>query len=76
VSNMYLYRTAVEQAGHLARALDSRSVIDQAKGILMERFKLSADQAFSALATVSMEANVKVRDVAARFVETGQLPSE
>jgi len=76
VSNMYLYRTAVEQAGHLAKALDSRSVIDQAKGILMERFKLSADQAFSALATVSMEANVKVRDVAARFVETGQLPSE
>jgi GAF domain-containing protein len=76
VSNMYLYRSAVEQAGHLQRALDSRAVIDQAKGILMERFKLSADQAFSALAKVSMEANVKVRDVAARFVETGQLPYE
>jgi AmiR/NasT family two-component response regulator len=39
----------------------------------MERFKLSADQAFSALAQVSMENNTKVRDVAARFVETGEL---
>ncbi|WP_138760253.1 GAF and ANTAR domain-containing protein [Modestobacter altitudinis] len=73
VSNMYLYESAVGRAGHLAAALDSRSVIDQAKGILMERSELSADQAFSALAGVSMESNTKVRDVAARFVETGEL---
>jgi len=74
VSNMYLYETAVERAGHLQAALDSRAVIDQAKGILMERFKLTADQAFQALARISMEQNTKVRDVAARFVETGELP--
>ena len=74
VSNMYLYETAVERAGHLAAALDSRALIDQAKGILMERFKFSADQAFSALAKVSMESNTKVRDVAAGFVETGEWP--
>jgi GAF domain-containing protein len=74
VSNMYLYRSAVERAEHLAAALDSRAVIDQAKGILMERFKLTADQAFQALARVSMTTNQKVRDVAARFVHTGQLP--
>ncbi len=73
VSNMYLYESAVQRAGHLAAALDSRAVIDQAKGILMERFRLSADQAFSALAQVSMESNTGVRDVAARFVETGEL---
>jgi GAF domain-containing protein len=73
VSNMYLYESAVQRADNLAAALDSRAVIDQAKGILMERFKLSADQAFSALAQVSMENNTKVRDVAARFVETGEL---
>ena len=73
VSNMYLYVTVLERAGHLAAALDSRAVIDQAKGILMERFKLSADQAFSALAEVSMERNVKVRDIAERFVRTGEL---
>ena len=73
VSNAHLYGSAVSRAEHLTTALDSRSVIDQAKGILMERFKLSADQAFSALTRVSMETNTKVRDVAARFVETGEL---
>jgi GAF domain-containing protein len=74
VSNMYLYRTAVDRGHHLASALDSRAVIDQAKGILMERFRLTADQAFEALARVSMETNVKVREVAERFVSTGELP--
>ena len=75
VSNMYLYESAVGRAEHLRAALDSRAVIDQAKGILMERFKLSADQAFSALAQLSMESNTKVRDLAERFVETGELPT-
>lgn len=73
VSNAYLYETAVRRAGHLERALDSRAVIDQAKGILMERFKLTAEQAFQVLTRVSMENNVKVRDLAERFVATGEL---
>jgi GAF domain-containing protein len=73
VSNLYLYANAMERADHLQTALDSRPVIDQAKGILMERFKLTADQAFQALAQVSMETNRKVRDVAQRLVETGEL---
>ncbi|GAA4743984.1 GAF and ANTAR domain-containing protein [Modestobacter marinus] len=75
VSNMYLYETAVERAEHLRSALDSRAVIDQAKGILMERHKWPADQAFSALAQLSMETNRKVRDIAEEFVTTGELPS-
>ncbi len=75
VSNMYLYESAVQRVEHLAAALDSRAVIDQAKGILMERFKLTADRAFQVLTRVSMEHNTKVRDVAVQFVETGELPS-
>jgi GAF domain-containing protein len=74
VSNMYLYRTAVDRGDHLATALDSRAVIDQAKGILMERFRLTADEAFQSLAQVSMETNTKVRDVAERVVRTGEFP--
>jgi GAF domain-containing protein len=74
VSNMYLYRSAVERAEHLEVALDSRGVIDQAKGILMERYKLTADQAFQALARRSMERNVRVREVADRLVRTGEFP--
>jgi GAF domain-containing protein len=73
VSNMYLYESALERAEHLAVALDSRAVIDQAKGILMERFKLTADQAFQALTRVSMQTNTKVREIAERFVRTGDL---
>ena len=75
VSNMYLYESAVERIEHLETALDSRAVIDQAKGILMERFKLTADSAFRLLARVSMDRNIKVRDVAEEFVRTGELPS-
>ncbi len=72
VSNMYLYEAAVERAEHLQSALDSRAVIDQAKGILMERFRLTPDAAFQALTRVSMESNTKVREVALRFVATGE----
>ena len=74
LANMHAYEDARTMAGNLRIALDSRAVIDQAKGILMERFKLTADQAFQALARVSMMTNQKVRDVAERFVHTGQLP--
>ena len=74
VSNMYLYQSAVGRAQHLKAALDSRAVIDQAKGILMERHRLSADQAFSVLAKRSMQSNTKVRDIAEQLVQTGQLP--
>lgn len=74
VSNMFLYRTSVEHAENLRAALDSRAVIDQPKGILMERFKISVDEAFRTLARVSMESNTKATDVAARLVETGESP--
>ena len=74
VANMYLYESAVQRAEHLAAAMDSRPVIEQAKGVLMERYKLTPDAAFQALTRVSMETNTKVRDVAERFVATGALP--
>jgi GAF domain-containing protein len=71
--NMLLYEDALGRAANLEVALGSRAVIDQAKGMLMERFRLTPDQAFHALAQVSMESNRKVRDVAERFVESGEL---
>jgi AmiR/NasT family two-component response regulator len=39
-------RHARNLAANLQAALNSRAVVDQAKGILMERHKLTADQAF------------------------------
>jgi hypothetical protein len=72
-ANMLVYESALDRARNLEAALDSRAIIDQAKGILMERFKVTADEAFQALARVSMETNTKVRDIAEQFVETGEI---
>jgi hypothetical protein len=40
----------------------------------MERYKMSADQAFQLLSQASMHANRKVRDIAEHLVLTGELP--
>jgi GAF domain-containing protein len=72
--NMYAYQNARDMADNLQTALESRAVIDQAKGILMERHKLTADQAFQLLAQVSMHTNRKLRDVAEHLAATGELP--
>ena len=40
----------------------------------MERYELTADQAFQLLARVSMTTNIKLRDVAAHLTRTGELP--
>lgn len=56
-----------EQAGlaeQLQQALESRSVIDQAKGMVMLRYSCSADQAFSFLREQSQVSNTKLREVA------------
>ncbi|WP_116450090.1 GAF and ANTAR domain-containing protein [Blastococcus litoris] len=74
VGNMQAYADARSTAENLQAALASRAVIDQAKGILMERFRLTADKAFQVLAQTSMKQNIKVRVVAEELVRTGELP--
>lgn len=65
-------RTAAElREAHLRRALDSRDVIGQAKGILMERRGVAADEAFDILRRTSQRLNVKLADVAARLIGQG-----
>jgi GAF domain-containing protein len=73
--NLYAYQSARDMADNLQAALESRAVIDQAKGILMERYKLTADRAFQLLARASMDSNRKVRDIADDLVHTGQFPA-
>lgn len=55
-------------------AVDARKRIGQAQGILMERFDLTADQAFAVLLRYSQDNNVKLRVVADRLVDTRELP--
>jgi GAF domain-containing protein len=56
-------------ADNLEKALTSRAVIDQAKGIVMARLGVNADDAFARLVKVSSRLNVKLRDLAGLVVE-------
>ena len=58
----------------LHAALASRGIIGQAQGILMERERITADQAFAVLRHASQDLNVKLREIAQRLVETGERP--
>lgn len=59
---------------HLHEALESRDIIGQAKGMLMERFGVSAEEAFGVLRATSQRANRKLRDVAADVIEGETVP--
>jgi GAF domain-containing protein len=61
--------------GHMRDALRSRDVIGQAKGILMERYGLTAQNAFIMLTQASSHTNIKLLDVAEHLATTGALPS-
>ena len=56
----------------LRRALESRAVIDQAKGIVMARCACSPDEAFEILTAQSQRENRKVRHIAAEVVQRPQ----
>jgi GAF domain-containing protein len=62
-------RDLVEQ---LNQALESRDVIGQAKGILMAREGLDADDAFEALRSASQQRNKKLRDIAREIVAAAE----
>ncbi|WP_246080453.1 GAF and ANTAR domain-containing protein [Modestobacter altitudinis] len=64
---------SAQDAANMRRAMESRSTIEQAKGILMERHKVTADMAFTVLTHASQRNNVELRDVADHLVQTGQL---
>ena len=68
VANAGVYASTATLAANLQRALDSRAVIDQAKGILMGRHGMSAEQAFDLLSKESQLANRKLRDIAEDLV--------
>jgi AmiR/NasT family two-component response regulator len=65
-------RLARENDG-LNIALDHRAVIGQAMGILMERHKMKAEEAFDLLVAVSQNQNVKLFTLAERLARTGDL---
>jgi hypothetical protein len=60
----------------LRAAVETRQGIGQAVGIVMERHRLSARQAFDLLVRSSQRLNVKLRDLADAVVDTGLDPND
>jgi GAF domain-containing protein len=59
----------VRTVGGLVKALETRKIIGEAIGIIMERYQINEDQAFKFLVRVSQTGNIKLRRLAAQVVE-------
>jgi AmiR/NasT family two-component response regulator len=64
-------RQRIEQ---LTEAVEHRTTIGKALGMLMERFDFTDDEAFQYLRQCSQAQNRKLYDIAVEFVETRALP--
>jgi GAF domain-containing protein len=75
MANAHLYDTTANLAHHMQAAMESRAVIEQAKGIVMRERRCTADEAFANLVKISQDTNRKLRDVATALVNrTAQPP--
>lgn len=68
MTNASLYAASALLAEQLRQAMESRAVIEQAKGIIMGERRCSAEEAFAVLTAVSQSANRKLRDIASGLV--------
>jgi hypothetical protein len=66
----------LERTIQLQTALDSRIVIEQAKGILAERHGISPDEAFDRMRREARSRRMKLRDLASDVVRTTAAPAE
>jgi AmiR/NasT family two-component response regulator len=66
---MHLYQAQGQMAEQLQSAMQSRAVIEQAKGILMGDRRCDAEQAFNILVKLSQDSNRKLREVAQAVVD-------
>ena len=72
LANADLYASTASLAANLQRALESRAVIDQAKGILIRDHRISPDAAFDLLVQLSNSTNRPVREIAEDIVVDAQ----
>ena len=72
LANAQAYWDAHQMSQNLATAMQSRAVIEQAKGILMGAQRCSADEAFQVLVRASQRENRKLREIAEDIVGRAQ----
>ncbi|HWG93588.1 MAG TPA: GAF and ANTAR domain-containing protein [Mycobacteriales bacterium] len=68
LANARLYARALDLNAQLSSALETRAVIERAKGVLMAQQGVDEDAAFAQLRAWSQSRNTKLRDVAAEVV--------
>jgi hypothetical protein len=66
---------AEERVMQLEEALESRIVIEQAKGVLAERLAISVGEAFDILRYAARSHRTKLHEIARRVVEEAQTPA-
>ena len=66
---------AQEKIAQLEQALESRIVIEQAKGVLAERLAVSVGEAFEVIRYAARSQRTKVHEIARRVVEERQTPA-
>lgn len=74
VANAQAYWGAKAESEQLQQALESRAVIEQAKGILMAQSGINAERAFEALKGASQRENRKLREIAGDIVRRATQP--
>ncbi len=72
--NAHLYDVQAALARHMQVAMETRSVIEQAKGIIMGERRCTSEDAFKILTKVSQDSNRKLRDVAQALVDRAAEP--
>ncbi len=68
--------TSFHERGQLEQALESRIAIEQAKGVLAERLRLSVEDAFLVLRSGARSSGAKLHDLARRTVRQRDTPTE
>lgn len=64
------------ERAHLLHAVDNRTLIGQAQGVLMQRYNIDADQAITVLRRYSSHTNRKLRHIAQDIVRDRCLPEQ
>jgi GAF domain-containing protein len=68
LANATLYSSTADLAAQMQQAMQSRAVIEQAKGVIMAERRCSPDEAFTLLVRWSQDRNCKLRDLAEEIV--------
>lgn len=72
LANARGYIATEREVEQLREALETRTMIGQATGLLMAQDGLSSEEAFQKLVKVSRNANIKLRDLAQRYADVWQ----